>query len=208
MSSLDALLGYVRPWAPGVPEPIAYRNIRLAAIEFCERTRLWKYEDEFSVTESTCNDGIYTPSGSVLHDIEAVMFDGQKLTPLTTRDADSKLPGWRTGDVGTGRPKYFTQVELGTIRILPAYAGSLYLCTRLKPSQDCDELPDFMLTEFAELIGWGALSRILTIPGQSYTSPDLSTYYGGMFMQRIDRLSTKESRGQQNAPRRTRPRYF
>ena len=63
MSSLDSFLPYVRPWAPGVPDPTAYKAIRQAAVEFCERTRLWKFEDDFDVNEDDCNSGILTPSG-------------------------------------------------------------------------------------------------------------------------------------------------
>ena len=208
MSSLDSFLGYVRPWAPGVPDPTAYKAIRGAAIEFCERTRLWKYEDDFAVSVDDCNSGIFTPNGSVVHDIEVVMFNGQELRPVATRDLDRLEKGWRTGDTTGGLPKYYTQIDQSTLRIVPALAGDLYLCLRLKPSQDTTEVPDFISREYNEVIGWGALGRILTIPGQSYSNLELATYYSGKFADKIDRLSNKGTTGQQNAPKRTRARFF
>lgn len=208
MSSLDSFLGYVRPWAPSVPDPTAYKAIRGAAIEFCERTRLWRYEDDFDVSVEDCNSGIFTPNGSVLHDIEVVMFNGHELRPVATRDLDRLEPDWRTGSGSGGLPKYYTQIDQSTLRIVPALEGRVYLCLRLKPSQDTTDVPDFISREYNEVIGWGALSRILTIPNQPYSNPELATYYAQKFTEKIDRLSSKGTTGQQNAPKRTRARFF
>lgn len=208
MSSLDSFLGYVRPWAPGVPDPTAYKAIRGAAIEFCERTRLWKYEDDYDVSVEDCNSGIFTPNGSVVHDIEVVLHNGYELAAAATRDLDRLVPGWRLGETGGGLPKYFTQIDQSTLRIVPALEGHLYLCLRLKPSQDTNDVPDFISREYNEVIGWGALGRILTIPGQSYSNPELATYYASKFTDKIDRLSNKGTTGQQNAAKRTRARFF
>ena len=208
MSSLDTFLGHIRPWAPGVPDPTAYKSIRLAAIEFCERTRLWKFEDDYDVTVDDCNSGIFTPNGSVLHDIEIVLFNGQELKPSTTRDLDRREHGWRTGELGGGLPKYYTQIDQSTLRIVPAMEGHVYLCLRLKPTQDATDLPEFISREYTEVIAWGALGRLLTIPGQSYSNPDLAQYYSQKFIDKIDRLNTKGVTGQQNAPKRTRASFF
>lgn len=208
MSTLDSFLGHIRPWAPGVPDPTAYKAIRLAAIEFCERTRLWKYEDEFSVSIEDCDSGVCTPSGSVLHDIEVVLFDGQELSPIGTRDLDGKLPGWRTGELGAGTPRYYTQIDQSTLRLVPALAGSVYMCLRLKPTQDATSLPDFIAREYTEVIAWGALGRLLTIPGQSYSNPDLAQYYSAKFIDKLDRLNTKGTSGQMNARTRTKASFF
>ncbi len=210
MSTLDSFLGYVRPWAPGVPDPTAYKAIRGAAIEFCERTRMWKYESTLTVlsTDPTTST-ITTPANSALFDIELALFDGRELTPKTARDVDALAPGWRTDELGTGLPEYITQISQNTMTIVPGPAadGSLYLCLRLKPNQTTTTLPDF-LSDYAEYIGWGALGRLLTIPGQSYSSPDLGQFYAQKFTDKLDRLSLKGSTGQQNARKRTRASFY
>lgn len=208
MSSLDTFLSYVRPWAPGVSDQAAFKAIRHAAIEFCDRTRLWKYEDDYDVTLAECDSGIFTPSGSVVRDIEIVLFNGKELIPSATRDLDRTEKGWRTGDLGSGLPRFYTQIDQSTLRIVPAMAGHLYICLRLKPSQDATDLPDFLANEYRECIGWGALGRILTVPGQSYSSPDLGTYYAQKFADKLDTLSTKGITGQQNARKRSRASFF
>lgn len=207
MSSLDSFLPEVRPWAPGVPDQVAYKHLRLAAIEFCERTRLWRFEDDYDITAEDC-EAISTPGGSVLHDIEVVLFENRELLPKATRDLDRDMPGWRTGDLGTGLPSYFTQIEQNTIKLVPSAAGHLYLCLRLKPSQDATDLPDFLAAEYRECLGWGALGRILTVPGQSYSNPELASFYMARFSAKLDQLANKGTTGQQNAPKRTRATFF
>ena len=207
MSALSVFLPHVRPFAPGVPDVVAEQYIRQAAIDFCERTRLWRFEDTYSVTAADC-EAIATPADSVLHDIEVVLFNGQELRPMTTSDLDRLSPGWRDGSASTGLPMYFTQIEQNTIKIVPPMDGELYLCLRLKPSQDATTLPDFIAQEYRQAIGWGALGSLLMTPNQSYTAPDMAQFYATKFEQKIDRLNLKGSTGQQNAPKRTRARYF
>ena len=210
MSSLDSFLSEVRPWAPGVPDTTAYKSLRGAAIEFCERTKLWKYESTTAVLSTDpATSTVVTPADSVLFDLEVALFDGSELIPKATRDLDDLVPGWRTGDLGTGQPQYITQIGQNTLTLVPQTAidGSLYLCLRLKPSQTALTLPDF-LSDYAECLGWGALGRILTVPGQSYSNPELATYYTARFTDKLDQLSLKGTKGQQNARKRTTPSFY
>ena len=207
---LDTLLPEVRPWAPGVPDQTAYKALRGAAIEFCERTRLWKYENTVAVLATDpATSTIQLPIEAAVHDIEVALFSGVELTPKAPRDLDEWMPGWRTGDLSTGQPRYITQIEQNKITLVPAtYAdGSLYLCLRLKPSQNAMTLPDFM-ADYAECLGWGALGRLLTVPGQSYSNPDLAAFYTTRFISKLDSLSLKGSLGQQNATKRSKSRYY
>lgn len=210
MSSLDSFLPEVRPWAPGVPDYTAFKAIRNAAIQFCERTRLWKWETTQPVLAAApATFAIPMPAGSAVIELEIAKFGDAELEPESTEDLDDILPGWRTDTIGTGMPRYITQIEQNTLRLVPAPMedGSLYLCLRLKPSQTANQLPDF-LNDYAECIGWGALGRILTVPGQSYTNPDMATYYMSLFNAKTDSLSTKGTTGQQAARKRTKARFF
>lgn len=154
--------------------------IRQAAIEFCERTRFWRYEDEFAIT-STDIDGLTAPSGSVIYDIDAVWFNGRKLTPKTTGQLVLE-PTWRSGATAqTSTPKYVTQTEPNTIQIVPFQTGQLKFALFLKPSQDATEVPDFLVDQHRETIAHGALARILLIPNQSFTNPDMAAAFGMAF---------------------------
>ena len=208
MKDLDAFIPNIRMYAPGVSDPAAYFAIRQAAIEFCERTRFWRYEDEFAIT-STDIDGLTAPSGSVIYDIDAVWFNGRKLTPKTTGQLDVLEPTWRSGATAqTSTPKYVTQTEPNTIQIVPFQTGQLKFALFLKPSQDATEVPDFLVDQHRETIAHGALARILLIPNQSFTNPEMAAAFGMAFQQKIDGKSAIGITGQQRAPIRTKASFL
>lgn len=206
MKSLDAFAPSIRPYAPGVADPTLYFGVRQAAIEFCERTRLWRFEDSFAVTADDY-EGIAAPYGAEIHEIEAVFFNGQAIDPQSTSWLDVHMQGWRTGEL-SGLPKYFTQTEPDTIRLAPHQAGTLGLHVWLKPAQDTDELPDWMADQYREVIAHGALGRILLMPNQSFTNAELGAVFAGSFQAKLDGLSNKGFTGQQRAPKRTRATFF
>lgn len=206
MKPLDDILPGIMPYAPGCAAPTAYFAIRQAAIEFCERTRLWRYEDEFAVN-AAIDEPIMAPSGAVIHEIEAVRFDGDELCPQTVAWLDQHCAGWRASDY-SGTPSYVTQTDPNTIRIVPLGTGTVSVSLWLKPAQDADELPDFLVDQYREVIAHGALVRILSIPNQSFSDPNMAIMFGQGFQGRLDSLSAKGFTGQQRAPMRTRGSFL
>ena len=207
MKSLDAFAASIKVYAPGCADPTMYFGIRQAAIEFCERTRLWRFDDEFQVSFDDA-EGISAPYGAEIHEIEAVSFNGQPLDPKTTGWLDEHMRGWRTAGQVTGVPHYFTQTEPDTIRLVPFMAGTLGLHLWLKPAQDADQLPDWMVEQHRETIAHGALARILLIPNQSFTNPEMGMVFANAFQSKLDGLSNKGFTGQQRAPVRSKATYF
>lgn len=208
MKALDEFIPNIAIYAPGVAEPTAYMAIRQAAIEFCERTRMWRFDDEFTIAADD-NEALLAPASSVVHEIEGVWFNGQKLRHVTPDKLDQLVPTWRSGDTKpTGTPAYVTQTAPNDIVLVPFGTGSVKLSLFLKPAQDADVVPDFLVDEHRETIAFGALARILLIPNQSFTSPDMGAAFGSAFQQRIDGKSTKGITGKQRAPVRTRASYF
>jgi hypothetical protein len=206
MKSLDDFSANIKLYAPGCADPTMYFALRQAAIEFCERTRLWRYEDEFQASASDC-EAIFAPASSEIHEIEAVFFNGQKLDPATTSWLDDHMRGWRSGEL-SGLPKYVTQIEPNTIRLVPQEAGAVKVDLWLKPSHDADEVPDWMVDQHRETIAYGALGRVLLIPNQSFTNPELGAAFGSAFQAKLDKLSSKGLTGQQRAPARTKATVF
>lgn len=206
MKHLDAFLGSINPYAPGCAIPTAYFAIRQAATEFCERARMWRYEDEFDVSASD-SESISTPYGSVLLDIERVSFDGRPLEPVTVKWLDDHKNGWRDGQI-VGRPEYLTQLELNTIRLVPGCAGAVKVSLWLKPSQDAQDLPDFLADQYREVIAHGALGRILMMPNQPYTNGDLGAGFLASFENKLSGLQSKGITGQQRARVRTKASFY
>lgn len=207
MKDLDIFLSKIALHAPGLGIPTAYSAIRDAAIELCERTGLWRWEDDFTVSFAGDED-ISPPYGSVLMQIDSALFNGIALESKTTDWLDTELPGWRTQEATSTAPSYITQVELGTLRVVPYGTGKLNLAAKLKPSQDCAQLPDFLADLYREVIAWGALGRVLMHPNQPYTSLETAVYFQRRFDDKLTALTGVAQRGQQGARTRTRGTFF
>ena len=205
MKPIDDFLPLILPRAPGCPEPIAFDAIRQAAIEFCERTRIWRDTDQFMADEF---GDIFAPAQSVIHQIEDARFEGHRLTPVSVQDLNERYPGYDWTTQSGDQPKYITQIHPNTVKIVPAWEGMITMTILLKPSNDAQELPDFIFDQYARTIADGALAEILMIPGQPYTNPQGGAMYSQRFQQRLDSLQVQGLKGQQCAPIHTKASFF
>lgn len=207
MVDLSVFLPHIKQYAPGVATPTAYFGIRQAAIDFCQRTKTWRYEDDFDVSADDAEQ-ITTPSNSVLVDLELVLFENCDLLPKTTAWLDDNVRGWRTNTGDSSTAKYVTQTEPNTIRLVPSAAGHVNIYAWLKPSQDADQVPDYLGDQYRETIAHGALARILMMPNMPFSNPQLGAMFLGLFNSALDTFQNKGSMGQQRARARTKGSFF
>lgn len=205
MTELDGLLTKIIPYVPSCPEPTAFAGIIKAAQEFCERTRLWRESDKFTLTPTSCNV-VCAPEGADLYEIESAYLDGSRLEPIALSSLDNQWPRWREYDSGQGQ--WITQVEHGTVIVVPKCRGVLELSTFLRPSDDADQLPDFIVKLYSQCIADGALAEILMLPGQPFSDPSRAQFFSLRFENKISDLTNRTIKGQQRAPVRSRPQYF
>lgn len=214
---LSHFLPYVLPKARGCAEPYAEFQLRMAAIDFCERTRCWRHIITATVTAT--NRTLVAPSNTTIHEFEEVRHNGLLLTPTQYTDAE---PPELTGTVKTGSPQYVSQAEPGIVSIFPYQAGTLKISAFLKPrhgqaygADPSDPLrdaynvvPEFMLTQHAETLAAGALARILSTPDEPYTDLAAASMYAGVFAQKASTHFARNMRGQDRAPIRTKPQWI
>lgn len=206
MIDLDAFLPEINPKAPGVPAPAAYLAIRQACDEICTKSRLWRYSEEVAVQD--LNElQISIPDQASLIDFESVLFNDRLLEPKTAQWMDQCMRGWRRSSI-EGQPRFYTQLDVGALRIAPVDNGLLLVNAILKPSMDADQVPDFLFTLYHELVAWGALGRLLSTPEQPFTDMATGGSYLGMVMQKLDALAWEGTTGQQRAPLRSRAQYM
>ena len=198
---------FIRPGCIGAPEPLIDSCILKAAIEFCERTRMWR---EVNTVQSTGNDPIPAPADSAIIKLEDARVDGRRLEPIAVADLGDMYPGqdWMTLDPCD--PCYVTQMTPNAMMLVPSPAAtvSVKLVMQLKPSQSAEHLPHFLYDLYQQVIADGAMAEILATPGQSYTNPDMAGIYSARFQQKLDTLSVLSIKGQHGAPVRTTPSYF
>lgn len=204
MTDLDVFLPSIMPKVPGCPEPSAFFAIIKAAQEFCERTRVWRDNDTFQVTETSCNV-VCAPDGADVFEIENALLDGKKLEPVSLGDLNRDHPDWREKSQG-GR--WITQIERDTVLVVPKTAGTLALSITLRPSDDAEQLPDFMAKHYRQVIADGALAEILMLPNQSFTDPARAQFYAARFEAKLSALFNRSIKGQQRAPTRSRAQFM
>jgi hypothetical protein len=117
------------------------------------------------------------------------------------------MRGGRKGAI-EGQPRFYTQLLPGSLRVAPVDSGMLVVNMILKPSMDADQVPDFLLNQYHELVAWGALGRLLSTPDQPFTDVAMGAAYLSMAEQKLGALSWRGVTGQQRAPVRTRGNYM
>ena len=214
---LSEFLPYVTPHCPACPDPVAEFLLRQAAIEFCERTKCWRYVT--SVTISAADSVLVAPSYSEIHEIEKATHDGLDLTPVAYIDS---TPAGLYGAQEENVPRYITQMNAGSVTVAPYKAGTLRLSLILKPQSgvemgfDPDDplrdaknvVPPFLLQHHAATIAAGALARILMLPEQPFTNPPMAAMKRAEFDAAADSLASRFQKGQQQAPLRTVARWM
>jgi hypothetical protein len=218
---LDDFSSLVMPYCAGVPHPMMEQALRLSAAEFCERTRCWRYLTTRTISreEST----IVAPSYATIFEIESATFDGLRLEPTQYTQLDQGLDPLADN---TGQPYYISQKNLNSVVLIPPPAdpATLVLSLFLKPKvmndlpvasayapntdDDYNVVPEFMLVQYGEAIAAGALTRLLSIPGQSFTDPNRASGFFAIFERACDNNFRSNLRGQQRAPSRSRGQYF
>lgn len=212
LSSFDP---FVLPYAPGALLPFARKAVRLAAIDFCEKTRCWR--EILTVTVDERNETVVVPAYAALHRIEEATFgDDVILTPIQFTDTTLMQ---RATDA---QPKYIAQTHFNSVALIPYQAGTLTLSAFLKPrpdtnltigaggelEDDFDLIPEFMFNQFAQAIADGALSKLLITPGQPFTNPQEALRRGMLFREACDTNFTANIRMQHEPPKRTRMQEY
>jgi hypothetical protein len=206
MKDLDTLLGRVLERAAACPEPTALRYLRDAAIEFCRRTRVWRESDSFTLSGDDAEVLAVEP-GAVIYEISHARLGDIDLEPVTIDWLDAEEPGWRDDESG---PRWITQSAPGTLRVAPAPDDDdddeLTVQLILIPSQDADQLPDFLVDDYPNVLADGALAKILALPAD-FGNPQLAIMHAQLFEAEIGRFGARVPRGQQRAPRRVKAHW-
>lgn len=221
---LSEFLPYVLPQAPGCPALVAESYLRMAAIEFCERTKCWRKISEIEIDDER-TVAMVAPDYAAIHQIEFASFSSESSpkAPLTATQYSDIGERFRPDlEEQEGAPRYITQVTPNTVTVFPLAAGTLEVSLFLKPrmGQDFAEgdkedpiqdtfnvVPDFLLTQWGEPIACGALSKLLLQPQTQWYDPQRASYYLGKFERACDSHFAQGLKGQQRAPHRTRYRF-
>ena len=181
MATYDDFLSEIQGRAYGVSEPQVEQYVRIAAIEFCETTRLWTRQvQEYAFK----GDGRVDITGfdEDQEDFEALVmgpYNGIQVVPIPPMMSGSELNSYAAANfegMQQGHPAYVFELpeETSTVGVWPIpdkqYADLTFKII-LKPSTTATILPDFLQKNWRRAIIEGALMHIHGLMGMSYTDP-------------------------------------
>lgn len=197
MRELEEFYPWILPYAKNCPEPIADQKIVQAAREFCERTRLWREQFQFTA-RTTATSVLAADDYAVIEEINEVWFNGTKLPAeqYTARD-----PATAPDDL------VVSQLGPNELRLKSNQEGTFTILLFLKPKPDADVLPDFLFSNFVETIANGALSHIFAMVDRTWANGALATHYAALYQKVADKHFRGHTRGQVRAASKMRGQY-
>jgi hypothetical protein len=189
MALYESLLPEIIPMVPGCPDTLIENNIRAATIELCEKAAVLQAElDPVTTVAGIFEYDLEPPTGTVVHKIMWVVYDGKDLEPISTNLLEQRKPNWRDAD-NRGSPQYYVKVSQSLFWMVPVpnvtQASSTILRAQLKPTQTSTAADDELISDYRDTIVNGALFRLLRLPSKDWTDFAGAQVYGSLFAQGI-----------------------
>ena len=169
----------------GCPDLLIENSVRASAIEFCERTGAYQIEmDPITTVANSYEYDLEAPTGTTVHKIMWVTFEGNDLEPVSTTVLEQRKPKWReTGYTGT--PDLYVHQSTNTVWLVPVpnttSSGSTIVRAQMKPTHTSTGCDEQIMNEHRDAVVNGALFRLLRMPGRDWSDISGAQIYGGLF---------------------------
>jgi len=173
--------------APGAPQPVIISHIRDAAIETCERTLGWRYEQAtITLTAGTYAESFLPPDANT--EVQAILtasINGNDLPAKTIEGIHQLYPKYPSS-VAAERttPQYVTQVDPDTFYLVPVPINStdtVEMFLALKPIRSATGMDKTAMDAMETVIVHGALQSLLTMPETTWSDTELAAYHAKQY---------------------------
>lgn len=204
---LADFLPEVLPFVPGCPQPVAINAVRNSVIQFMTETGLSEQTLSVSLVDGTALYTVTPAAGTKIINYVRGDIAGSPVYPASPAQLDATSLGWRALD-GSQPTQAF--IEGGQLRVLPipgaaATLSATFVCA---PTRAATTVDDEVLEDYAETIASGALYRLLALPGQPWSSPELADYHKAKFEADVSDAIVMKMKGGTNASLSAKPRSF
>lgn len=208
--TFEDFLPYVEPSVNACPTMVALHHIRLAAIEFCDRSHVWQERLDILIA-----DGFSTSYALPIDD----QVEVSKLLDLEVKDGPNARPqeavlvnalaGRRIVRRGCTELTAWTD-NRRTLHVWPAprLDAEIDLLVALKPSLTAFSFSDDVFAQYAQDIAGGALSMLYAMPRCDWSDPAMSQIKKAAFDDRISTAAQAASRGNARRQRSQAERFF
>lgn len=179
---------------PGVPEALLVTSYRDAARRLLRRVRGWDIDSTTFVQGTTSAE--YAPTLPADAELVDFLFPKYAETDLERMTYDQMAArGWPE----TGSARGARLAGVGTIVVAPDpgtdISAELSARLVLRPTRDATTIPDDVVIRYADVLEYGALSLIYTVPNTAVTSMNAANYYRELFNDQIDLYEAQAADG-------------
>lgn len=200
----------VLPDVPGVTQAIAKNAIRNAAIEFCDRSKVWVVDHE--PMPAVANQGVYPfepPNGAVVAEVKTAWFNGQQLTPRTAAQLDKEFAKW---PAKVGIPSRYLQESTEELILVPMplanLANAIEAKVVLKPSRSSTGIERWIFEKYLEEIAHGAKGKLYSMQKKPWSDQNLAAFHLGQFDAGISKATLAAAKSHTTAPLRGRASFM
>lgn len=200
-----SLVNRLAPSVPGCPQPIIEQHVRDAAIEACERTLAWRYEQP----STRLTPGVYeypynNPLQTEVHAFLTATVNGSPLDPVTLEQMYFKYPQWPDFDVNQrSTPRVICQLDPDNYTIAPLpdadKAYDLKMIVVLKPLRSASGMDKNVMDDLENVIMHGALQHLLVMPNKNWSDRELATYHAKQYLSKITERRARANIGNARA---------
>ena len=198
------IVNRLSPSVPGCPSPVVEQYVREAAIEACERTLTWRYEQpRIRLPTGAAEYAYESPTDSEVHAFITATCNDQQLKPVTIEQLYDLYPKWpNQASNEYAQPKYITQLDPDNFMVAPqpdsttTYDVRMIVC--LKPLRTATTMDKTVLDDLETVIMQGALQHLLVLPDRTWSDRELASYHAKQF---AFKLSERRARGNLGASR-------
>lgn len=175
------------PSVPGCPQPVLIQYIRDAAVEVCERTLAWRYEQPLVRLTSGVYDYPYeTPTDTEVHAFLTVALNGEPITAATLEQVHNLYPQWPDMAVEQrSSPRYIAQFDADNFAVAPipdANTYSVKMILVLKPIRTATGMDKTVFDDLENVIMHGALQHLLVLPNKPWSDRELAAYHSKQYL--------------------------
>ena len=212
--SFLSVVNRLSPSVPGCPQPIVEQYVRDAAIEACERTLAWRYEQPSIRLTPGVHDYAYeTPDDTEVHAFITATCNGKKLAPVTLEQMYDLFPKWPNQSSDEySEPRYVTQLDVDNFSVAPLPDASVKFDVRmivvLKPLRSATEMDKTVLDDLENVVMHGALQHLLVLPDRTWSDRELASYHAKQFAYKLSERRARTNLGNSRASMRVQMQKF
>lgn len=183
--NVSDLVPFVSVEVPGCPDVLIKQTLVQAAIELCTESLAWQeIQEPVTLRDGTNELDIDTPRDARIVTVKDIWASSRKLRPATMDQLFEAIPNWQSAQ-GSEPTYYNASSDWQTIKIFPtpleANSAKLTMRVAYAPTITATTLPDELATKYLDGLTGGAKSRLMIMPGRSWTNTQLAGVYREQF---------------------------